>query len=217
MVVAGMHGIASLLRVLPSRRAVGLAIDGTIGAGVVVYNHLVALPVALTGRPHHGTRILEHGHEIGDDDGLGKQVLGGAEEIGTLPFPSAFLGIVVLAMAGGNREVTAFQAAGNLVGARHVGDPRLALVVDAAPGAAPVRALAQAVGHKVVDQHVVGIDLDVVVAEVGWQNAAYAAVDVPYHLRGEFLFSKSFGSGNPHFVLRFVHAHAAQFGGHGKS
>ena len=60
----------------------------------------MTLPVALSGREDHGTGILEHRHEVGYDDGLGEQVLGGAEEGRTLPSPSTFVEVVEATVAG---------------------------------------------------------------------------------------------------------------------
>ena len=54
---------------------------------VVVYHILMLLPVALARCKDYGARILEHGYEIRNDNGLRVEVFCGAEETGALPFP----------------------------------------------------------------------------------------------------------------------------------
>ena len=93
-----MPGKPSLRTIAPGILAVAFGITLAAVCVVVVHDDLVALPVTLTGRPHDGTGILKHRHQVGDNDGLREQVFGGAEQIGALPLPTACLLIVVAAM-----------------------------------------------------------------------------------------------------------------------
>ena len=77
---------------------------------VVIYNHLVSLPIALTGCEHNGTRPFEHRDEVGGDDGLCKEVLTGTEEGRALPFPGAVLDVEITAVTGPHAEMTVLQA-----------------------------------------------------------------------------------------------------------
>ena len=73
-----------------------------VGVGVVVsiivYDDLIALPVALARREDDSTRVLKHRHEKGYDNTLREKVLASAEEVGALPFPLAFLLGIIASM-----------------------------------------------------------------------------------------------------------------------
>ena len=83
---------------------------------IVVDDHLVTLPVALTRGEHDGAGFLEHGDEIGGDDGLREEVLGGAEEFGALPFPLPLADVIIAPVTGPDAEVTVLQTVGNPIG-----------------------------------------------------------------------------------------------------
>ena len=63
---------------------------------VIVNNHLVLLPVSFPGAIDYGSGILEHGNQVGDDDALGEEVLGGAVKVRTLEYPFSALYIIIL-------------------------------------------------------------------------------------------------------------------------
>ena len=46
---------------------------------VVVYDHLVALPVSLSGHEHDGPSLLQHGYQVGCNDSRSEQVFTGSE------------------------------------------------------------------------------------------------------------------------------------------
>ena len=73
-----------------------------VGVGVVVsiivYDDLIALPVALARREDNRTRVLKHRHEEGYDNTLREEILASAEEVGALPFPLVFLLGIVASM-----------------------------------------------------------------------------------------------------------------------
>ena len=100
---------------------------------VVVDDDFALLPIALTRRKNNSPGVFEHRNEVGHDDGLREKVFGGAEKEGSLPFPEAFRLVVVVAVACPERQMAVLQSLGNLVRARNVLHPRLALVIDVAP------------------------------------------------------------------------------------
>ena len=100
---------------------------------VVVDNHLMALPVALTWGKHHGTGIFEHRYQIGDDNCLCEQILVRAEKRRTLPFPVLFVDRIITSMTGPQREMTPVESALDGVGTRFIFDPRFTPMVDFAP------------------------------------------------------------------------------------
>ena len=67
---------------------------------VIVYDNLFRLPVTFTRGENNGARILQHGNEVGDDDGLCKKVFIRTKQVGTLPAPQPFLLVVEASMAG---------------------------------------------------------------------------------------------------------------------
>ena len=102
-------------------------------AVVVVHYHFVLLPVAFAWREHNGSRVFEHGDEVGDDDGLGEKVFSRAEELGSLPAPPVTVHVIVSAVACPQRYVPVLQPVGGLCGVRHVLRPRFAVVVGVSP------------------------------------------------------------------------------------
>ena len=98
LIVSLVSGKSALLGRRPPMGTVGLVVGGC--QLVIVYNHLIPLPVALTRREHHGSCILEHWHEKGNHDGLGEQVFTSGVEGRALPSPSAFVEVEVAAMRG---------------------------------------------------------------------------------------------------------------------
>ena len=99
-------------RCLPGRLGGDLDIV-TLGT-VVVDNDFLFLPVALTRREDDGSRILEHGDEVGDYDGLCVQVFRSGKELRSLPSPPCFLLVVVVTMTGPQGEVSALQSMRNI-------------------------------------------------------------------------------------------------------
>ena len=67
---------------------------------VVVHNNLFFLPIAFTWCKHDGSGLFEHGNQIRHHNCLGKQILGGSKEFGTLPSPIASFLVVVSSMTG---------------------------------------------------------------------------------------------------------------------
>ena len=90
-----MKGEARSRGRVPLATGISLDIGGALSWCVVVDDDLVGLPVAFAWSEHHGACILEHRYEIRHHNGLREEVLGGAEEVGALPFPTAFLLVVV--------------------------------------------------------------------------------------------------------------------------
>ena len=68
-------------------------------AGIVVHNHFMTLPVALTWRKNHCPRILQHRNQVRHHERLRKQVFRSTEQSGPLPAPLIPLVPVHLAMA----------------------------------------------------------------------------------------------------------------------
>ena len=132
---AAVHREAGLRRRLPGITEIALLIAEGHDAvrGVVVDDDLVLLPVALTRRIDDGAGILQHGHEIGHDDGLREQVFAGGEQRRTLPAPLSLTLIVVDAVTGPKSEMAPLQSAADAIGQRCILHPRLALVVGASP------------------------------------------------------------------------------------
>ena len=127
-----MIGEASQIRRLPfvAARLLHIIIRCRV---VVVDDDFVLLPIALTRRKHDCSGVFEHRNEVGHDDGLRENVLGGAEKIGPLPFPKAFFLVEIVAVACPERQMAVLQSFGNLVRSRNILHPRLALEVDVAP------------------------------------------------------------------------------------
>ena len=74
------------------------------------------LPITFSWGKHIGTRILQHGNEVGVDDGLRKQVFARSEEGRTLPFPFVFRNIIIDPMTGPYREMPIVESVGNGIG-----------------------------------------------------------------------------------------------------
>ena len=86
------------------------------GYGVVVYDHLILLPVALTGSKHHSSCLFQHRDEIRHNDSLGKEILAGTEEGHSLPGPFVLGGVIIHAVTCPDREVPVAQAVADRVG-----------------------------------------------------------------------------------------------------
>ena len=67
---------------------------------VVVNNHFLLLPVALTGCEDYGASLLQHGDEVGNNDGLRILVFRGAKKFGALPAPVPSGLVIEASMAG---------------------------------------------------------------------------------------------------------------------
>ena len=68
-------------------------------ASIVVHNHFMTLPVALTWRKDHSPGILQHRNQVRHHERLRKQVFRSTEQSGPLPAPLIPLVPVHLAMA----------------------------------------------------------------------------------------------------------------------
>ena len=111
----------------------GLNIIRAFEGIIVVDDHFMLLPVTLTWSEDNGSGILQHGYEVGHHDGLREEVLGSAEEVGALPFPSSLVSVIISSVRRPYREVSVLQSTRYKVGARHVEDPWVSLVVDIFP------------------------------------------------------------------------------------
>ena len=98
LISPSVPGKACLTGLLPL--AVRCHLDVVTLRAVVVDNDFLLLPVALTRGEHYGSRLFQHGNQIGYDDGLGKQVFGGSKQFRALPLPVAFLLVVVSSVTG---------------------------------------------------------------------------------------------------------------------
>ena len=78
-----------------------------------------------------GTGIFKHRDEIGEDERTGEEVFGGAKQKGSLPSPNTVA--IEAAVAGVDHEVFALEALRHLIGARQIGNPRVAGVGVIAP------------------------------------------------------------------------------------
>ena len=67
---------------------------------VVVNDDLFLLPVALTRCKDDGTRLLQHGNQVGNDDGLCVLVFSGTKQLRTLPAPVASALVVEASVTG---------------------------------------------------------------------------------------------------------------------
>lgn len=93
---------------------------------VVVYYHLIALPVALARCVDHSAGVLEHRNEIRHNDSLCKEVFVGAEKVWTLPLPASLLLVEIDAVRLPKRNMTVEESVRHKVGLRLVHHPRRA-------------------------------------------------------------------------------------------
>ena len=67
---------------------------------VVVYDDLIALPVAFAWCENIRSGVLEHGDEVGDYDGLGEEIFRRSEEGWSLPAPFSLVVVEIAPMTG---------------------------------------------------------------------------------------------------------------------
>ena len=125
---------------------------------VIVNDNLLSLPVALTRRENDGPSTFEHRNEVGNDDGLCKQIFGSGKEFRTLPSPLGGLLVVVTAMTGPEREMAVLQSVRWTEWSRDVLYPRLAIVVDVTPKTRLVGILRETIGNQFLNGHTVNND-----------------------------------------------------------
>ena len=108
LIDAVMPGKTGSLGILPTVLSVHLFIIGGL-AVVVVDDHLMSLPIALPGGEDHSACPFEHRYQVGYYDSLGIEIFRRAEEEGSLPFPIAFLLIVITAVTGPEGDMPVLQ------------------------------------------------------------------------------------------------------------
>ena len=113
-------------------------------------------------------------------------------------------------MARGDGQVAALEAVLDVVGAGDVGHPGIAPVVDVVPLPTGVLVSFQAVGHQVVDELVVGIDLDVIALVGLGEHRPYLGVDVLHYLGRELLFAETLRGGDGDGLVVGINAHRTQ-------
>ena len=176
LVVARVPGEALARRVHPRGFARCLLIIGSIGGAVVVYDDLFGLPVALTWGEDIGSGVLKHGNEVGHDDGLGEQVLGGAEQIRPLPFPHSLVVVVVAAMRRPHHKMPVEESVRRVAWGGDVCHPWQAVVV----GGAPRPLVACSVDGQLFDERAVGSDSYLVVVVGVGERLPYFLVNLLY-------------------------------------
>ena len=160
----------------PSGVAVLLAV--ALG-GVVVGQHLVALPVPLAGQQDARPRIFEHGDQEGQHVALRIEVLARLPEAGPLPAPAPLALVEVAAVALPEGDVTSGEPrrGGSAVERR---DERPRRRVDEGDHTvAPAPGLHGAAGQRdeLLDEPPVGIEFDARLAEGCGEQRAHRVVD----------------------------------------
>ena len=87
------------------------------GYRVIVYYHLILLPVAFTRGEHHSSCFLQHRDEIRHYYCLSKEILAGTKQRNSLPSPFVLGNIVIYTMTRPYREVPVIQTTADRVGA----------------------------------------------------------------------------------------------------
>ena len=100
---------------------------------VVIHDYLVALPVAFARSKNACATVFQHRYKIRYDNGLGEQVLCGAEHLRPLPFPSTSLHVIISAMTCPHRDMPVVQSLGSLKWYGNVLYPWVSLVFDVTP------------------------------------------------------------------------------------
>ena len=85
---------------------------GVRKGGIIVRDDFQRLGVPLPRGHDHGPCVFQHRDEEGQDEALGKEVLGGLESRGALPFPAVRPLLEITAVALPEGDVTAFKALG---------------------------------------------------------------------------------------------------------
>ena len=168
-----------------------LLIDTPVAAGfVVIDNHLMPLPVALTWCKHDGTCTFQHRNQIRYDDGLGKQILTRSEEWGTLPFPDAIGDMEIGAMTRPYTEMTVLKTIGDGVRQGGILNPRLSLVVDIAPGTGRVGCAKKAWRHQLSEFPSTRLDAQLIILTTVGHQSSYIIIYIIYRIRGETVLSQ---------------------------
>ena len=110
-----------------------LLIDATLGMGIIIHNHLIALPVTFTRGINYGSRIFQHGYNIRYDEWLGEQVFCGTEQSGTLPFPTSLVLFIIFSVALPKGDVSAFQSFAGSKGAGNIFYPWITFIICPLP------------------------------------------------------------------------------------
>ena len=175
------------------------------GGRIVVYNHLVGLPVALPRRKDVGPGVFEHRDEKGYHDGGCKQVFGGAKQVGALPLPAPFLVVEILAVAGIDGEVAVEEATLGDEGAGSIAHPRFSTIVYVSPDACNALGVIILGNGEPVYCHAVDRNAQAVARIGTGQQFAHLAVNLVYGFGGEVLCGKGIVGGNGNDSRRRVY------------
>ena len=158
---------------------VDFQVTASAGAGIVVHDYLVALPVALTRGEDDGSGIFEHRYQVRDDNRLGEEVFGGSEKTGTLPYPFSLALLVEASVALPDGKVTVLKTAADGVGTGDVLDPGSHRPVGLCVQAALVflGLAAEGVRNQVLNGLPVGIYRQSVVVDRSREDLLDGAVD----------------------------------------
>ena len=156
---------------------------------VVIYNHLLALPVSFTGCKHDSPSTLQHRDEIRHHDGLGEQILTGAEEWGTLPFPDAVSEIIIDAVTCPHTEVTILQTVGDGIGQRGVLYPRLTFIAYISPYAGRIGVTQIARGNQLAEFPTTTLDAELIILTTVGHQSLYIIIYILYSFGCETGFS----------------------------
>ena len=137
---------------------------------VVVYYHLIALPVALARCVDHSAGVLEHRNEIRHNDSLCKEVFVGAEKVWTLPLPASLLLVEIDAVRLPKRNVTVEESVRHKVRLRLVHHPRRTIVVDASPSSGCATATQLCARYELLYRHTSRVDAQLIAIVRFWQS-----------------------------------------------
>ena len=125
-----MEGKATLLSCTPFLATIILNVSFL---SIVVYYHLIALPVALTRCVHHSTCTFEHRNEIRHNDSLCEKVFVSTEKVRTLPLPFIFLLVVIDAVRLPQGDMAVEESVRNEMWLRLVHHPWCIIVIYTPP------------------------------------------------------------------------------------
>ena len=147
-------------------------------ATVIVYDDFLLLRVPFAGSEYIGSCILQHGQEVGQDEGLGELVFCSAEQPRALPSPFVLVIDIIFPVALPKGDVASFQSAGDVVGARGTGYPGGTFVFQVAEQACLVfLPFPVEVGDKLFDALPVSKDGEVEIVHRSWQDLSQMAVN----------------------------------------
>ena len=177
---------------------------------VVVYNHLVALPVAFTRSENHSSGIFQHRNQIRHHKRLGKQIFRSAVQARTLPTPFIPVVPIHFSMTLPHGHMPSFQSPADFKRMRHIGHPRVSLRFQFTVQASLVLFLPERIRHQVLNQLSVCIHLQGIIIYRSRKRLLQQTIDGRYIFFRKRLVTKSRIGIHAQYLLFMFQLHAFQ-------